>query len=141
LKKRINYFEKDDDDEEGEVDNEENDECEWKSNHTVINSGNSRSTIGVTKMESKVKSRSSKQRKPIINTAIKTRMRTIKTRMMTPKNTMKATGKTTNEASTLIKVNGQADTRIYHSGPKTDGIIWKNGNLRTRRNGQRPPRA
>jgi hypothetical protein len=63
LKKRINYCKKDDDDEEGEVDNEENDECEWKSNHTVVDSGNSRPTIGVTKTESKVQSRSSKRRK------------------------------------------------------------------------------
>jgi hypothetical protein len=79
--------------------------------------------------------------KPIKNTAVKTRMRTIKTRMVAPKNTMKARGKTTSKASTLIKVNGQADTTINHSGPITEGIIWKNGNLRTRRNGQRPPHA
>jgi hypothetical protein len=63
LKNRIKYCEKDDDDKEGEVDNKENDECEWKSNHTVIDSGNSQPTIGVTKTESKVQSRSSKRRK------------------------------------------------------------------------------
>jgi hypothetical protein len=63
LKQWINYREKDDDDEEGEVDNEEYDEFEWKSNHTVINSGNSRPTIGLTKTESTVQSRSSKRRK------------------------------------------------------------------------------
>jgi hypothetical protein len=61
LKKRINYCKKDEDDEEGEVDNKQNDECEWKSNHTVIDAGNSQPTIGVTKTESKVQSRSSKQ--------------------------------------------------------------------------------
>jgi hypothetical protein len=62
-------------------------------------------------------------RKTIINTTIKSRMRTIKTRMTTPKKTMKATGKTTSEAPNLIKVNGQADTRMIRSGPITDGII------------------
>jgi hypothetical protein len=137
LKKRICYCEKDDQDEEGEVDNEE----KWKRNHTVIDSCNSRQTIGVTNLNPTSNRGVRKDGKPIINTAIKTRMRTIKTRMTTPKKTMKATGKITSEASNLIKVNGHADTRMIHSGPITDGIIWKNGNLRTRRNGQRPPHA
>jgi hypothetical protein len=61
--------------------------------------------------------------KTIINTTIKTRMRTIKTRMTMPKKTMKATGKTTSKASNLTKVNGRADTRMIRSGPITDGII------------------
>jgi hypothetical protein len=64
-------------------------------------------------------------------------MRTIKTRMMTPKNMMKVRGRTTSEASILIKVNGQVDTRINHSGLIREDIIWRNGNLRKRRNGQR----
>jgi hypothetical protein len=60
LKRRINnnkpnYREKDDDDEEDEVDNEEYDECKEKDNRTVINSGNSRPTIGLTKTESTVR--------------------------------------------------------------------------------------
>jgi hypothetical protein len=63
LKQWINYQEMDDDDEEGEVDNKEYDECEWKGNHTVINSGNSWPTIGLTKTESTVRSKISKRRK------------------------------------------------------------------------------
>jgi hypothetical protein len=68
LKRRINnnkpnYRETYDDDKEAEVDNKEYDECEGKDNHTVINSGNSRPTIGLTKTESTFRSKSSKRRK------------------------------------------------------------------------------
>jgi hypothetical protein len=40
-----------------------------------------------------------------------------------------------------MKVNGQVDTRIHHSGLIREVIIWRNGNLRRRRNGQRPLHA
>jgi hypothetical protein len=66
---------------------------------------------------------------------------TIKTRMMTPKNMLHTRERTTTEASILTKVNGQVDTRIHHSGLIREVIIWRNGNLRKRRNEQRPPHA